>query len=87
MTYLRKETLARIGATQDQLDGIRMAMRRLDELCRDLEVVGKALEDACRPVSDGTAIADLELVRLERELESEVRQCLANTNVHGNYRG
>lgn len=80
MINLRQNSLARIGATQDQLDGFRLALRRLDELCRDLEVVGQALEDASQPVFGGT-VTDLELTRLERELESEVRQCLADAAI------
>lgn len=83
MVDLRKETLARIGATQAQLDGFKMALSRLDELCRDLEVVGQALECTRHPVSKGSAgsVTDLELTRLERELESEVRQCLADAAI------
>jgi hypothetical protein len=83
MIYLRKETLARIGTTQAQLDGMRMALRRLDELCRDLETVGQALEDTRYPVPDAAAVTvtDLELTRLERELESEVRECLADATI------
>lgn len=83
MANLRKETLARIGTTQAQLDGMRMALRRLDELYRDLEIVGQALEHTRHPVFNGTAgvVADLDLARLERELESEVRQCLADAAI------
>lgn len=80
MVGLRSSTLSRIGATQAQLDGLRADLHRLDELCRDLEAVGQALEGTRGTVSNGTAsvVADLELTRLERELESEVRQCLTS---------
>lgn len=80
MVSLRSKTLSRIGTTQAQLDGLRAVLHRLNELCRDLESVGQALEGTRSSVFNGTAsvVTDLELTRLERELESEVRLCLAD---------
>jgi hypothetical protein len=88
MVDLRKETLARIGVTQLELDGMRTALARLDELCRDLSDVGQALEKLRGPVSanGSPTVADLELIRLERELECDVRRCLeiaARTRLNG----
>lgn len=80
MVNLRSETLERIGVTQLELNGMRAELARLDELCSDLVEVGQALEEARSTGSAGStpSIADLELVRLERELESDVRKCLKN---------
>ncbi len=78
MADIRSETLARIGVTQTELDRTRAVLSRLDELCRDLAEVGQALESAPRTVAakGSPPVANLELVRLERELENDVRQCL-----------
>jgi hypothetical protein len=78
MADIRSETLARIGVTQTELDRTRAVLSRLDELCRDLAEVGRALESAPRTVAakGSPPVANLELVRLERELENDVRQCL-----------
>jgi hypothetical protein len=78
MADLRSESLARIGVSQSELDSIRTAMTHFDELYRDLYDVGEALEKRCSSESanGSTTVVDLELKRLERELEYDVRQCL-----------
>ena len=80
MADLRHETLERIGVTQGDLNGMRAALVRLEEVCQDLAVIGQAIEEAHKAVpAEGTlSVVDLELIRLERELESEVRQCMAD---------
>jgi hypothetical protein len=81
MAALRNETLVRIGTTQTQLNGLRTTLRRLDELCRDLESVDHIFY--CDPDSNNTEYlkTDLELARLKRDLEREVQQCLADTTI------
>lgn len=83
MVDLRRDTLTRIGVTQMELDKMSMALVRLDELCRDLSDVGRALEEVhnIEATNGASAVADLELIRLERELESDVRQCLADAKL------
>jgi len=83
MVDLRRDTLARIGVSQIELDGMQTELKRLDELCRDLSEVGEALEEVRSIESENrtSAVADLELVRLERELESDVRQCLSDAQL------
>jgi hypothetical protein len=80
MADLRHETLERIGVTQGELNRMRAALVRLDEVCRDLAEVGRAVEESDKVASaEGTlSVIDLELIRLERELESDVRQCMAD---------
>lgn len=78
MVELRSESLSRIGVSQKELDNLRTALTLFDELCRDLSNVGQELEDAntSRSSNDKPTVVNLELIRLERELENDVRQYL-----------
>lgn len=77
MNVFRKETLVRIDVTQSQLDGMRQKHARLNELCRDLEDVVQALAANKMSGAEINNEAEFELIRLERELENDVRHCLA----------
>ena len=78
MVDLRFESLERIGVTQAELNGLSVSLVRLEEVCQDLVDIGRAIEGAHTQVlAEGTLpVIDLELIRLERELESEVRRCM-----------
>jgi hypothetical protein len=83
MADLRHETLERIGVTQGDLNGMRAALVRLEEVYQDLADIGRAIEESDKVASaEGTlSVIDLELIRLERELESDVRQCMTDAAI------
>lgn len=59
--------LDRLGLTADAMTRARSLDERVDDACRDLESVGDLLEAGSK---------DPDLVKLARELESEIRKRL-----------